>query len=85
MQFLRVSRRKNRRFFLAGLFFLVLYMIFLSKCPNSINPINTSNIWNCEPNIRYRAETVKDHFKKDTYKQTMQKDTVTTEITKYDS
>ena len=35
---------------------------------NSIHPTNASKIWNCEPNIRQRAETVKDHFKKGKYK-----------------
>ena len=35
MQFLRVSRRKNRRFFPAGPFFLALYMITYQSAPIS--------------------------------------------------
>ena len=49
-----------------------------------MHPTNASKIWNCEPNIRYRAETVKDHFQ-DTKKQTMHRDAVTIELAKYGS
>ena len=55
----------------------------LCRLTNTVHPTNTSKIWNCEPNIRYRSETVKDNFKKDICKQTMHKDTVTTELTKH--
>ena len=35
VQFLRVSRKKEQRFYPAEPFFFVLQIIFLSKCPNS--------------------------------------------------
>ena len=57
----------------------------LCRLTNIYHPTNASKILNCEPNIRYRAETVKDHFKKDTYKQTMHKDYVATELGEYGS
>ena len=40
---------------------------------NTMHPTNTSKIWNCDPNIRYRTETVTGHFKKVTDTQTIQK------------
>ena len=59
--------------------------MFCSLCrlTNSVHPTNAFRIWNCGPNIRYRPETVKVHFKKDTYKQTMHKDALTTKLAKY--
>ena len=57
----------------------------LCRLTNTMHPTNASKIWNCEPNIGYRAETVKDHFKKNTNKQTMRKNAVTTEPAKYGS
>ena len=57
----------------------------LCRLTNTMHATNASKLWNCEPNIRYRAETVKDHSKKDANKQTMHKDAVTTEQAKYDS
>ena len=50
-----------------------------------MHPTNASKIWNCKRNIQQRAETVKDHFKKDANKETMHKDAVTTEQAKYGS
>ena len=46
-----------------------------------MHPTNASS----KTNGRYRAETVKDHFKKHTYKETMHKDAVTTELAAYGS
>ena len=59
--------------------------MFCSLCrlTNSVHPTNAFRIWNCGPNIRYRPETVKVHFKKDTYKQTMHKGALTTKLAKY--
>ena len=61
--------------------------MFCSLCclTNTVHATNATKICNCEPNIRYRAETVKDLSKKDTYKQKMHKDAVTTEPAKYDN
>ena len=61
--------------------------MFCSSCrlTNTMHPTNASKIWNFEPNIRYRAETVKDHFKKDTYNETMHRYAVTTKLAKYGS
>ena len=56
----------------------------LCRLTNTMHPTNASKIWNCEPNIRYRAETVKDHFQ-DTKKQTMHRDAVTIELAEYGS
>ena len=57
----------------------------LCRLANTMHSTNASKVWNWEPNIRYRAETIKDHFKNDTFKQTMHKDAVTTELAEYDS
>ena len=57
----------------------------LCRLTNTMHPTNASKIWNCEPDIGYRTETVKDHFKKNTNKQTMRKNAVTTEPAKYGS
>ena len=40
--------------------------MFCSLCrlTNIKHRTKASKIWNCEANIRYRAETVKDHFKR---------------------
>ena len=40
--------------------------IFCNFCrlTNIVHPTNASKTWNCKPNIRYRAETVKDYFKR---------------------
>ena len=57
----------------------------LCRLTNTMHPTNASKIWNCIPNIRYRAETAKDHFKKDTNKQIMHKGAVTAELATHDS
>ena len=59
-----------------------IYFVQQTQCMHSTH---SSKIWNCEPNIQYRTETVKDHLEKDTNKKTMHKDAVTTELGKYGS
>ena len=57
----------------------------LRRLTDTMHPTNACKIWKCEPNIPYRAEMVKYHFKKNTNKQTRHKDAVTTELAKYGS
>ena len=34
----------------------------LCRCTNTLQPSNESKVWNCEPNVRYRPDTVRNHM-----------------------
>ena len=34
----------------------------LCRCTNTLQPSNESKVWNCEPNVRYRPENVRNHM-----------------------
>ena len=34
----------------------------LCRCTNTLQPSNDSKVWNCEPNVRYRSDTVRNHM-----------------------
>ena len=34
----------------------------LHHCTNTLQPSNKSKVWNCEPNVHYRLDTVRNHM-----------------------
>ena len=34
----------------------------LCRCTNTLQPSNESKVWNCEPNVRYHSDTVRNHM-----------------------
>ena len=34
----------------------------LCRCTNKLQPSNKSKVWNCEPNVSYRPDTVRNHM-----------------------
>lgn len=57
----------------------------LCRLNNTCLPSNSSKVWNTEPNVRCRTETIRGHLRSQSTSRTMHSDAVTSELLKYKS